>query len=93
MSLSARSGRGGGKNVVLLYISETGSDQREVFRGILLCAPRPIQRYMDHRDRTSSTEARSSSMFFCLFFCYANFSNFAEGYRPEFSTYQAEISY
>ncbi len=33
----------------------------------------------------------------CLFFfpsvCYADFSNFAEGYRPEFSTYQAVISH
>ena len=27
----------------------------------------------------------------CLFVCYANFSNFATGYRPEFSTCQAEI--
>jgi len=56
----------------------------------LLCAPRPIQRYMDHRDRTSFTEVRSSSMFVRLFFCDAVFSNFAEGYRPEFSKYQAE---
>ncbi len=28
-------------------------------------------------------------MLFCV--CYANFSNFVKGYRPEFSTYQAEI--
>ena len=77
--------------MVLRFISETGSDRREVFGGILLCAPRPIQRYMDHRDRTSFKEVRSSTMFVCLFFCYDNFSNFAEGYRPEFSKYQAEI--
>ncbi len=54
----------GDKNMVLRFISETGSDRREVFGGILLCAPRRIQRYMDHGDRTSFTEVRSSSMFF-----------------------------
>ncbi len=43
----------------LRFISETGSDRREVFGGILQCA----QRYMDHRDRTSFTEARSLIMF------------------------------
>ena len=60
---------GGIRTEFLRFIAETGSDRREVFGGILLCAPRPIQRYMDHRDRTSFTEARSSSMFFCLFVC------------------------
>jgi len=52
----------------LRFITETGSDRREVFGGILLCAPRPIQRYIDHRDRTSFTEVRSSSMFIFPFF-------------------------
>ena len=88
-------GQGGIRTEFLRFIAETGSDRREVFGGISLCAPRPTQRYMDHRDRTSFTEARSSSMFIylsvCLFVCYANFSNFATGYRPEFSTCQAEI--
>jgi len=28
--------------------------------------PRPIQRYMDHRDQTSFTEARSLIMFVCV---------------------------
>ncbi len=75
------------------FITETGSDWREVIGGILLCAPRPIQRYMDHRDRTSFTEARSLIMFVCLFFCYANLSNFAKGYRSEFSSDQAANFY
>ncbi len=57
------------KTCFLWFSSETGSDRREVFGGIWLCARRPIQRYMDHRDRTSFTEARSSSMFFCLSVC------------------------
>ncbi len=55
---------GGIKTRFLRFISETGSDRREVFGGVLLCAPRPMQRYMDHRDRTSFTEARSLIMFF-----------------------------
>ena len=33
----------------------------------------------------------SVCLFVCLSVCYANFSNFAKGYRPEFSTCQAEI--
>ena len=57
---------GGDKTWFLRYISETGSGRREVFGGILLCALRPIQRYIDHRDRTSFTEVRSSSMFVCF---------------------------
>ena len=88
---------GGIQTWFLRFISETGSDRRDVFGGILLCAPRPIQRYMDHRDRTSSTEARTTSLFICLCVCvsvcYANFSNFAKGHRPEFSTYKAVISH
>ena len=62
-----------------------------MFGGILLYYFRPIQRYMDRRDRISSTEARTTSLFICLCVCYANFSNFAKGYRPEFSTYEAVI--
>ncbi len=72
------------KTWFLRFITETGSDRRDVFGGILLCAPRPILRYIDHRDRTSFKKVRSSSMFVCLFFCYADFSSFANGYRPEF---------
>ncbi len=57
----------GDTNVVFLrYISETGSDRREVFGGIFLYYFRPIQRYMAHRDRTSFTEVRSSTLFFCF---------------------------
>ncbi len=54
---------GGIKTWFLRFITETGSDRRGVFGGILLCAPRPIQRYMDHRDPTSFRKVRSSSMF------------------------------
>ena len=77
----------------LRFISETGSDGREVIGGILLYYFRPIQRYMDRRDRTSSTEARSTTLFFCLSVCYADFSNFAKGYRPQFSPDQAAITH
>ncbi len=34
---------------------------------------------------------RQLCLFVFLSVCYADFSNFAEGYRPEFSKYQAEI--
>ena len=58
------------KTEFLRFISETGSDRKKVLGGILLCAPRPIQRYMDHSDRTSFTEVRSSSLFICLLFLF-----------------------
>jgi len=58
----------GDKNVVFaVYHGNRKWSAGSVWGYFAMC-PRPIQRYMDHRDRTSFTEARSSTMFVFLLF-------------------------
>ena len=76
----------------LRFISETGSDRKKVL-GVFCYVPRDLSNgtwiiAIGHHSRKLGCKLCLSV---CLFFYYANVSNFAKGYRPQFPTCQAKF--